>query len=212
MSKLARRVLCLSLLGLAASLPAHASPYRDAPAPVGINVSQPGTGNQVIEGCLIAAASTYHLSPVMLVILLNVEGGQLGRVSGNTNSTGDIGPMQVTESWLPDLALHWHAPITQTFLALRDNFCANVEGGAWILRGGLDEAKGDFWTGVGYYHSHDPVHKANYLHQVLNQALRLQAMNDQVRTTRQAEAPAVMTSTRPAPVRTPIVIIAAKGG
>ena len=58
---------------------------------------------------------------------------------------------------------------------LRDDFCFNVEGGAWILRRGLDEARGDLWEGVGYYHSHDPGHKADYLRKVLIQALRLQA-------------------------------------
>ena len=95
----------------------------------------------------------------MLVILLNVEGGSLGRVSQNTNDTVDIGPMQVNQIWLPQ------SPRTGTrrspirYRALRDDFCANVEAGAWILRQGLDEAHGDFWQGVGYYHSHDPEYK-----------------------------------------------------
>ena len=132
-----------------------------------------------------AAAATYRLSPVVLVILLHVEGGQLGRVSGNTNATVDIGPMQVNEIWLPDVARHWRATVAQAFLALRDNFCANVEAGAWILRRGLDEARGNFWQGVGYYHSHDPVHKTAYLRKVLDQALRLQTMQDRA----QAAAP-----------------------
>ncbi len=43
------------------------------------------------------------------------------------------------------------------------------------MRQGLDEARGDFWRGVGYYHSHTPEHKANYLRKVLQQALRLEA-------------------------------------
>ena len=47
-----------------------------------------------------------------------------------------------------------------------------------ILRQGLDEAHGDFWQGVGYYHSHDPVHKATYLQAVLKQLLRLKAASD----------------------------------
>ena len=37
---------------------------------------------------------------------------------------------------------------------------------------GLDEAHGDFWEGVGIYHSHDPDHKRTYLSSVLKQALR----------------------------------------
>jgi hypothetical protein len=115
------------------------------------------------------------LPPTILVILLRVEGGTLGRVSRNTNDTVDIGPMQVNQTWLPQLARHWHSSIEDSFRALRDNFCANVEGGAWILRQGLDEAHGDFWTGVGIYHSHDPGYQATYLRQVLRQALALQA-------------------------------------
>lgn len=172
-----KALVWLSACLLTAS-PALASQYRDAPAPVGIEVSRPGTGGDVIAGCIEAAAFTHRLSPVVLVILLNVEGGQLGRVSGNSNTTVDIGPMQVNEIWLPEIARHWRASVPQTFLALRDNFCANVEAGAWILRKGLDESRGDFWGGVGYYHSHTSDLRATYLRKVLSQALRLQAMQD----------------------------------
>jgi len=130
----------------------------------------------MIEGCITSASGVYHLPPTVLVILLNVEGGSLGHVSQNTNDTVDIGPMQVNQIWLPQLAAHWHATIADAYHALRDNFCANVEAGAWILRRGLDEANGNFWEGVGYYHSHDPVHKATYLRAVLNQLLRLRSL------------------------------------
>ena len=132
------------------------------------------TGANQIEGCITAAANLYRVPPAVLVILLNVEGGSLGRVSSNQNGTVDIGPMQVNLIWLPDLAKHWHASRADTFQALRDNFCANVEAGAWILRRGLDQAPGDFWQGVGYYHSHNPALTAVYLRLVLNQAERLQ--------------------------------------
>src|SRR6516225_11948531 len=129
-----------------------------------------------IRGCITAAAKVYRLPPAVLVILLNVEGGSLGRVSPNTNGTVDIGPIQVNEIWLPEVAAHWHATIADAYKALRDNFCANVEAGAWILRRGLDEARGDFWEGVGYYHSHTPEHKTRYLRHVLQQVLRLRAL------------------------------------
>jgi hypothetical protein len=129
-----------------------------------------------IRGCITAAAKLYRLPPAVLVILLNVERGSLGRVSPNTNGTVDIGPIQVNEIWLPDVAAHWNATIADSYKALRDNFCANVEAGAWILRRGLDEAHGDFWEGVGYYHSHTPEHKTRYLRDVLRQVLRLRAL------------------------------------
>ena len=138
----------------------------------------PSENERIIAGCINAAADVHRLPPAVLVILLNVEGGSLGRVSSNTNETVDIGPMQVNQIWIPQVAAHWRATSADTYRALRDNFCANVEAGAWILRQGLDEAHGDFWQGVGYYHSHDPVHKATYLQAVLKQVLRLKAASD----------------------------------
>ncbi len=137
-----------------------------------------------IRDCITAAAKVHRLPPSVLVILLNVEGGALGRVSRNTNGTVDIGPIQVNTANLPDVAAHWHATIGDTYQAVRDNFCANVEAGAWILRRYLDEARGDFWEGVGYYHSHTPEHKIRYLREVLRQVLRLRAV------ARHAESPA----------------------
>ena len=140
----------------------------EAQAPLSANA-------QLIKGCLDAAADVHRVPPAVLVVLLNVEGGSLGHVSPNTNATVDIGPMQVNQIWIPQVAAHWHATPAATFVALRDNFCANVEAGAWILRQGLDAAHGDFWQGVGYYHSHDPAHRATYLRSVLKQVLRLRA-------------------------------------
>jgi hypothetical protein len=94
----------------------------------------------------------------------------------------DIGPIQVNTANLPDVAAHWHATIGDTYKAVRDNFCANVEAGAWILRRYLDEARGDFWEGVGYYHSHTPEYKTRYLREVLRQVLRLRSLVDHAET------------------------------
>lgn len=128
-----------------------------------------------IRDCIFAAAAAYRLPPAVVLIVLDVEGGSLGHVSMNTNGTVDIGPMQVNELWLPQLEAQWKASRAATYAALRDDFCANVEGGAWILRQAIDEAGGDFWEGVGLYHSHDPAYKADYLRKVLQQALQLEA-------------------------------------
>ena len=104
---------------------------------------------------------------------MSVEVGRLGEVSQNANKTVDIGPMQVNDTWVPKIAGHWGASDDAAYRALRDNFCANVEGGAWILRQALDEAHGDLWKGVALYHSHDPVHKLEYMRLVYAQAMRL---------------------------------------
>jgi hypothetical protein len=128
----------------------------------------------------------YHLPSAVVLILLSVEGGALGQVSPNTNNTVDIGPMQVNTIWVPVVASHWRATPADTYAALRDNFCANVEAGTWILRQAIDQAHGDFWEGVGFYHSHNPGHKADYLRKVLRQTLRRQAQALHQRVSKQS--------------------------
>ena len=159
------------LAGLvAAALAAAPALARDpSPPPSDANVT-------MVTDCINAAAGAHRLPPGVLVILLNVEGGKLGRVSQNNNATVDIGPMQINQIWIPAVARHWRASRVTTRDALLNSFCANVEAGAWILRTGIDEARGDFWEGVAYYHSHTPEHKAIYLRLVLRQVLRLQAL------------------------------------
>ena len=107
--------------------------------------------------------------------------------------------MQVNQIWIPQVAAHWHATPSATFVALRDNFCANVEAGAWIFRQGLDEAHGDSRRGVGYYHSHDPEHKATYLRSVLKQVLRLRAVAEKSQASPQpvASAPRQIAALQP---------------
>lgn len=129
-----------------------------------------------VLACIEAAATAHRLPPAVLVILLNVEGGSLGKVSGNKNQTVDIGPMQVNQIWIEKLAKRWRASREETYRALRDEVCANIEGGAWILRQALDEAGGDFWEGVALYHSHNEPHKSNYLRKVLEHTRKLRTI------------------------------------
>ncbi|MCW2318615.1 hypothetical protein M2322_004184 [Rhodoblastus acidophilus] len=128
----------------------------------------------MVEACLKAAAGAHHVPAGVLVLLLQVERGRLGAVSKNTNGTVDIGPMQVNEIWVGKIAQRWRTTKDAAYLALRDNFCANVEAGAWILRQALDEAPDNLWDGVAIFHSHNPVHKRAYLKSVYEQAMRLQ--------------------------------------
>ena len=125
---------------------------------------------------MLSVSQFYHLPPRVLPSIQLVEAGQPGTISHNFNGTGDLGVMQVNSTWVPAVAKHWRASQAATFGALRDNFCANVEAGTWILRQAMDEAHGDFWAGVGFYHSHDPGYRADYLRKVLHQTLRLKAL------------------------------------
>jgi hypothetical protein len=146
---------------------------------IALTIGVPAKADEaMIEGCLKAAAEVHHVPAGVLVLLISVEGGRLGEVTPNTNAEGtvtsvDIGPMQVNDTWLGKIAEHWGASREEAYRALRDSFCANVEGGAWILRQALDEARGDLWEGVALYHSHTPVHKLEYMRLVYEQAMRL---------------------------------------
>jgi hypothetical protein len=127
----------------------------------------------MVEACIKAAADAHKVSAGVLVLLLDVERGRLGAVSPNTNGTVDIGPMQVNDTWVDRIAGRWGASREATFLALRDNFCANVEASAWILRQALDEASGNLWQGVAIYHSHNAVYQRDYLKSIYEHAIRL---------------------------------------
>lgn len=134
---------------------------------------------QMIEGCVIAAANLYGLPPLLVVILLNVEGGRLGQTHANDNGTVDIGPMQINQLWLPQLADHWHASMADTYGALDDSFCANVEAGSWILRQAINDANGQLWLGVAYYHSHTLAYQGAYLQRVLAVAREMETLAEE---------------------------------
>lgn len=161
---------------LAAAVAACCAVSPASPARAAEDAATPSAAEVRMRECLTAAAAAHRLPPAVLVILLKVEGGTLGRVTRNTNDTVDIGPMQVNTIWVPKIAEHWRTTREAAFTALRDNLCANLEGGAWILRQAMDEARGDFWGGVAIYHSHNPVHQRRYLRGVLDASQRLQAM------------------------------------
>lgn len=133
-----------------------------------------------VRDCISAASRAHKVPAVLLVLLLRVEGGRLGAVSKNTNDTVDIGPMQVNSIWVHKMAQRWGSSDEAAYRAIRDNLCANLEAGAWILRAGLDEARGDLWEGVAFYHSHSPEHKQRYLGLLWQQVSRLQLLKPSV--------------------------------
>ncbi len=151
---------------------ATASPYRNAAEAV--TLAPPGQdGAAVFRGCVRVASRVNGVPPAVLLMLLQVEGGRLGEVSGNRNGTVDIGPFQVNEIWLPAVARHWGMPEAEAFPILRDNFCGNADAAAWVLARTLADAHGDVWEGVGRYHSARPGLQAAYLRRVLAAARRL---------------------------------------
>ena len=114
--------------------------------------------------CFMQAAQFQGLPPTVMLTILKIEGGKVGTVSKNTNGTEDLGPMQVnTGVWLKPVAdMHFKGDKDAAYAALRDNGCYNVNVAAWILRQAIDDANGNVFEGVGYYHSRTTKHKTHY--------------------------------------------------
>ncbi|MBO1360157.1 lytic transglycosylase domain-containing protein [Acetobacter sacchari] len=121
------------------------------------------TQGRRVQACLSAAATNAHVPTGVLLVLLYVEGGRSGTVSDNSNGTVDLGPMQVNSTWIPKVAQHWRSTPQHAYLALRDNVCANIEAGSWILGQAMTETHGDLWQAVAFYHSHTPRFGDDYL-------------------------------------------------
>ena len=98
--------------------------------------------------CVQEVAIRYDLPMALLVAVMHVEGGTVGKKSMNSNGTVDYGPMQVNSLWLPELQKFGITKET-----LRDNGCVNVAVGSWILRKNIDREKKSIWRGIGAYHS-----------------------------------------------------------
>ena len=123
--------------------------------------------------CMAAVASFYHLPPRVLPSIQQVEGGQIGTVSRNTDGSDDLGLMQVNTRWIAPIARHTRQSEQSVRQRLIDDGCFNIAASGAILRTYLNEAHGDLMLAVGYYHSHSPTRNAAYQAKVLASATRL---------------------------------------
>ena len=118
--------------------------------------------------CLVQAAHDYSLPPRALLSVLLTEGGKPGTVSNNKNGSQDHGPFQINTVWIRRLASDFGiAPALLT-----NDFCWSARAGAYILRYEINQANGDFWTGVGHYHSRTAKFKEAYIAAVYRNSLK----------------------------------------
>jgi hypothetical protein len=117
--------------------------------------------------CMAAAAAFYHLPPRLLPSIQAVEGGRPGLIQPNTNSTADLGPMQVNTIWVRPLAQYAHMTEQAVLDRLIYDPCFNITASAAIMRLYIAEARGDLMLAIGYYHSHAPALGSVYQQKVL---------------------------------------------
>ncbi len=118
--------------------------------------------------CLVHAARDYALPPRLLLSVLLTEGGKPGTLSMNKNGSIDHGPFQINTVWVRRL----ESDFGITAAMLTNDVCWSARAGAYILRYEINQAKGNFWEGVGHYHSRTAKFKQAYIAAVYRNSLK----------------------------------------
>lgn len=113
--------------------------------------------------CILEAAQCFQINPLIIKAIIWQESRNRQQVMNrNTNSTVDVGIMQIN-------SVHFKAlkslGIDETLL--RENSCANIFSGAWVLKQSI-ERYGYTWNGIGNYHSKTPEHHDRYVKKIIS--------------------------------------------
>ncbi len=126
----------------------------------------PGSGltvaipSRIPAQCVRDNARDYQINPLILLAILKVESNARPVIARNTNGTEDVGPAQFnTNSWFKVLTQKYRIPPQ----ALLTDMCQVLRALSFAVRTEINAAKGDFWGGVGNYHSRTPAHHYKYI-------------------------------------------------
>lgn len=136
--------------------------------------TQPVTINTVPVACIVSASRQYHIPAPLLIAILKTENGRKGLARRNHNGTFDYGPMQINSYWLPKIKKFGY-----TAQDLKNNPCANVSVGAWILAESIANGH-SLWRGVADYHSYTPKENRKYRVRVIRYYNAIESQLDQV--------------------------------
>lgn len=132
------------------------------PAPASITTTA-ATYKPVTPECFYREAQRQRVEPLKLLSVMKTEGGRVGQFVRNSNGTYDMGPMQINTIHLPALATKFGVDKATVAQNIAYDGCFNVAVAAWMLRQRTDEVGGDFWMGIGRYHSKTPKHRNRYI-------------------------------------------------
>ncbi|MBA5690543.1 lytic transglycosylase domain-containing protein [Rugamonas apoptosis] len=121
-----------------------------------------------MPACVAQAAADYSIPLRALIAIRMTEGGQTGTVSYNKNKTADYGPFQINTQWIRQFKRQYGITADQ----LTNDMCMSARAAAYILRFEINAAGGDFWSGIGHYHSHTAAPKAAYQAAVYRNSLK----------------------------------------
>jgi len=135
----------------------------DAPAQV---IEQLEQKTPLTRQCLDRVVARYEVHPVVLGMIARVEGGWAGARIKNTNSTVDLGMMQINSIHLKELADYG---ITEAML--QNNECINIGVAAWYVRrvttGLTLETPKDYFRAIARYHSKNEPHISVYAEKLM---------------------------------------------
>lgn len=117
------------------------------------------------QQCIYQTAKDYSIPPMTLMSIWAVEGGENGMSSKNKDGSFDHGVFQINTFWTNKFS-KWFNVKTET---IRDDFCMNARAAGYIIRYSINFKKGDFWEGIGMYHSMNKT-KANKYKQKIKRA------------------------------------------
>lgn len=113
--------------------------------------------------CIAEAAQCFQINPLVIkAIIWQETKNRQQAINLNKNSTIDVGIMQIN-------TVHFKAlkALGIDEALLRENSCANVFSGAWVLKQSI-ERYGYTWDGIGNYHSKTPVHHDRYVKKIIS--------------------------------------------
>lgn len=113
--------------------------------------------------CIVEAAQCFQINPLVIKAIIWQESkNRQQAINRNKNSTIDVGIMQIN-------TVHFKAlkELGIDEALLRENSCANVFSGAWVLKQSI-ERYGYTWDGIGNYHSKTPVYHDRYVKKIIS--------------------------------------------
>ncbi|WP_446471526.1 lytic transglycosylase domain-containing protein [Xenorhabdus stockiae] len=116
--------------------------------------------------CMQQAAERFRIPLRVFIGIWKTEGGRVGMKNKNKNGTIDHGAFQINTTWAKDLEKYGI-----TSVHLTNDFCISAYSSAYIVRYRINEAGGDFWDGVGRYHSKTPSLKKAYIQRVYKNSI-----------------------------------------
>jgi len=117
----------------------------------------PNIYSQPTMECFRMAAVRYQVPLPVLFALRDAERGKSGEILTNKNGTYDHGYMMINTVWLEKFR-QWFGIPAPVFTY---NACYSIMAAAYIVRYEVNRT-GNFWKGVGDYHSRTPSLNRHY--------------------------------------------------